>query len=134
MWCYIVFFIHPPNRKATEAIHRAAITPTCFRRYRDIAVQFLFLLYDCNLELLVEPPSKENYRKVPLRRAQKSMKARQEAYDGLQRKFSFLIKLKTMSNFIQTLKFKQVQNRYFNIIHMIWRSQKPCIKLNSFNN
>ena len=61
-----------------SAIHREAITPTCFRRYRDIAVWLILFIFfflnrdthDCNLELLVNPPSRGNYRKVPFPRAQ----------------------------------------------------------------
>ena len=60
---------------------RETITPTCFRRYRGIAVQlnitiyfiyiYFFFIKDTllNLVLLVEPPSKGNYRKVPFLRA-----------------------------------------------------------------
>jgi len=72
----IVFSIYPPDLQESDggAIHREAITPTCFRRYRDIAVRLIFFFnrdtYDCNLVLLVKPPSRGKYRKVPFPRAQ----------------------------------------------------------------
>ena len=73
----IVFSIYPPDSQESDegAIHRAAITPTCFRRYRDIAVRLIFFFFNrhtyvCNLVLLVELPSRGNYRKVPFPRAQ----------------------------------------------------------------
>ena len=72
----IAFSIYLPDSKESDrgAIHRKAITPTCFQRYRDIAVRLIFFFnrdtYHCNLELLVEPPSRGNYCKVPFPRAQ----------------------------------------------------------------
>ena len=40
----IVFSIYPPDLQESDrgAMHREAITPTCFRRYRDIAVRLIF--------------------------------------------------------------------------------------------
>ena len=71
LYC-VVFFIYPPDLQESDggAIHRAANTPTCFRRYRDIAVQLILIFYlffnrdayDCNLVLLVNPPSRGNSR------------------------------------------------------------------------
>ena len=43
LYC-IVFSIDPPDSHESDrgAMHREAITPTCFRRYRDIAVRSFF--------------------------------------------------------------------------------------------
>ena len=47
----IVFSIYPPDLQESDrgAIHREAITPTCFRRFRYIAVGliFFFLIEIC---------------------------------------------------------------------------------------
>ena len=76
----IVFFIYPPDSQESDrgTMHREAITLTYFRRYQDIAVRSIFCfvffcnrdMYDCNLVLLVKPPSRETYRKVPFTRVQ----------------------------------------------------------------
>ena len=44
----IVFFIYPLDLQESDegAIHKEAITSTCFQRYRDIAVRFFFIF--CN--------------------------------------------------------------------------------------
>ena len=46
LYC-IVFSIYPPDLQESDrgAIHREAITPTCFRRYRDIAVRLIFFFF-----------------------------------------------------------------------------------------
>ena len=45
LYC-IVFSIYPADLQESDggAIHREAITPTCFRRYRDIAILSVVIL------------------------------------------------------------------------------------------
>ena len=54
LYC-IVFSIYPPDSQESDrgAIHRAAITPTCFRRYRDIAVRLIFFLFVIEIRMTV---------------------------------------------------------------------------------
>ena len=53
LYC-IVFSIYPPDLQESDrgAIHRAAITPTCFRRYRDIAVRLIFILIEIRMTVI----------------------------------------------------------------------------------
>ena len=52
LYC-IVFSIYPPDSEESEggAMHREAITPTCFRRYRDIAVRLIFFFFFFLIEI-----------------------------------------------------------------------------------